>query len=533
MAQQRSHLLLLPQELQVEIVNQLDVLRDVSSVAQLNRHFRRLFFDYLFDFSCTKFIKEPWICWLKHDDDNPRTRELSWCRLVLQRAMITNSSWIAEQVTVRREVLNLTERLPEVFYYDTDSWGPNEEADSSGYLHCALTADAPHVVIALLKAGVDMSHETNKYPELTPLYLTLSMSRTSTQNELDASLQIACSNVLPRTVAHLLARGANPNASGSCGLNAVHCLLIARWPRIARDFAYCLQYKTFLRLWEGLAVPSWKSFIPTILTDLLAYGSDIHLPTQTTPKHRCHPGCWSSDRCSHQGATPLHLVAASKISKTIPLLLENGANPDALDGDGYTPLYEALRRGNKTAVHTLLGHSRDKNPIVHVPRRSTALHIACRFAYTHVVNRLLRAGVSANVLDGRGETPLHEVLSQKRRNKCVVKTLLSLSRYGANPDISTSPKTPRELAKSHPNRAVRELFDPAAQLHNGKALEPADQHAKATPTAKVRAWKNKRKHTTGAKRPPRSQNASSSAPREQSESQWNIQNPALAVEEDW
>ncbi|KAI1302002.1 ankyrin repeat-containing domain protein [Xylaria venustula] len=533
MAQQRSHLLLLPQELQLEIVSWLDDEEDVSSVAQLNRYFRCLFFDYSFDFSCTQFQQEPWACCYTHNDDNPRTRELSWCRLLLRHATKTNSSWLAEQVVVRRKVLDLTERLPVVFYYYTDHLQPHEGEDSSSYLHCAVTADAPHVVTTLLEAGADMNRETKNYPELMPLYQTLSMSHTSTQKELDTSLQIACSNALPRTVAHLLARGANPNAFNSYGLNAVHCLLSARKPKIASEFGYCLQFRNRERIWEG-TVPTWKSFIPDILTDLLAHGSDTHLTTQTRSKHQCHPGCWRSIRCRHRGATPLHLAAASKISKTIPLLLENGVNPDILDGDGYTPLYEALRQENQTAVHILLRHSRDKNPIVHVPRSSTALHIACRFAYIHVVDRLLRAGVSANVLDAQGKTPLHEVLSQKKRHWHVVKTLLSLSRSGADPDISTSPKTPRELANSHHNK-VKKAFDTAVWVDTREALEPVDVHGKVqtSPTEEVRARKSKRKHTPGSKKRSWSKYFTRNARRTARVIEWNAPSRNRTIEGQW
>ncbi|KAI0513226.1 hypothetical protein F5B22DRAFT_656942 [Xylaria bambusicola] len=149
--------------------------------------------------------------------------------------------------------------------------------------------------------------------------------------------------------------------------------------------------------------------------------------------------------------------------------------------DGYTLLYAALQQESERDFHMILERSTDKSPIVHVPLKSTALHIACRFAYKSMVTYLLDAGASANVLDDRGCTPLHEALKHM------------------NADRDNDP-TPRELAKSHPIQAVRDMFDAAVpervprppRLHARKPSEHTTRttESQAHSTTKPRVYKN-------------------------------------------
>ncbi|GAW19793.1 hypothetical protein ANO14919_092840 [Xylariales sp. No.14919] len=497
MAQQHGHLLTLPTELQLHIVEQLESFRDIGSVVRLNRHFRALFFDYLFDLKFTRRLQSTG--WKAQETikqtaqdgaqqinnaANPRNSlEFRLSGSLFQYAVRIDSPWIVEYIATRRKELNLMEPLPRRI---CEKAGYTME---TGYLHFALVSDAPRVAAYLLKYGVDMSQEIGDHPELMPLCLVLSMKSTRIQQELDACLRIACSYVLPRTAKSLLARGADPNAYSPYGLNAMHWLLAARLPGLSSDLIYRLKF----------GFRSWESGIPTILYDLLAYGADIHSPTKTSLSHECHSACWKSISCTQRGETAFHLVAASKFPEILALLVINGADPEALNEDGYTPLYGALRQEHKEAIDMILKLSANENPIVYAPRGSTALHIACRFAYARVVDRLLGAGASANVVDFQGYTPLHEALKQTKlgREKDVLDTLRSLSSYGADPDIPTRAPTPRELAKSHHLPVVRHMFDIGprerpARLHTPQSVGSADQPIKiqANRTPKSRVFKN-------------------------------------------
>ena len=52
-------------------------------------------------------------------------------------------------------------------------------------------------------------------------------------------------------------------------------------------------------------------------------------------------------------STPLHQAAQEGAVQVIELLLASGAAVDAVDGDGATPLWEAVRHGQDDAVRAL------------------------------------------------------------------------------------------------------------------------------------------------------------------------------------
>ncbi len=60
-----------------------------------------------------------------------------------------------------------------------------------------------------------------------------------------------------------------------------------------------------------------------------------------------------------QGKTPLNLAAYWDYAKTIKVLLEKGADPNITDNDGYSPLGTAARRGYKESVQVLLAAKAD------------------------------------------------------------------------------------------------------------------------------------------------------------------------------
>jgi ankyrin repeat protein len=55
-------------------------------------------------------------------------------------------------------------------------------------------------------------------------------------------------------------------------------------------------------------------------------------------------------------ATPLHLAANQGRTDVVLLLLENGADVNARDGNGYTPMHFAAKWGRRGTVEVLLGH---------------------------------------------------------------------------------------------------------------------------------------------------------------------------------
>ncbi len=102
---------------------------------------------------------------------------------------------------------------------------------------------------------------------------------------------------------------------------------------------------------------------PDEIQQLLALGADINIQ-------------------NYKGKTGLHYAAKAGFLKVINLLIENGADLDALDSDGETPLFEAIRSTIKSgekqraALEALL--IKGANPNVKNRKGQTPLQVARR-----------------------------------------------------------------------------------------------------------------------------------------------------------
>jgi ankyrin repeat protein len=120
------------------------------------------------------------------------------------------------------------------------------------------------------------------------------------------------------------------------------------------------------------------------------------------------------DRDSY-GNTPLHWAANWGFLEGVRLLLEYGADINAQNTDGETPLHRALRGSRKEQAETLeflLEHGADPNIADH--GGSTPLFLAGwdnmeAERAEKMVRLLLTHGADPNVRDKRGDTPLHEM----------------------------------------------------------------------------------------------------------------------------
>lgn len=333
------------------------------------------------------------------------------------------------------------------------------------FLHFALLADAPRVAAHLMKHGANMDQSLGDYPDLTPLCLTISQSQTSSQRDLDSALRIASSYALPRTTRFLLARGADANAM-NYGIAALHAALVRRlpWQMLERVRQYNIPHtkmSSFLLHGAEDTEVIRRSMIMQTVSELLKFGAQVQLRTTTSRIHMCNHRCWRSLDCDHRGQTALHLACASGIKEVVFLLFKSGADPSLPNDDGYTPLYYALVQEHGHIAQALLNRiPHTTNPIVFLPHQTTALHVACRYAFSQMVVVLLEGRADANVLDINGRTPLHEVLGQTQpeREKDVITTLNHLDRFEADPNITSNAQSPWQLAQTHPFKQVREMF---------------------------------------------------------------------------
>lgn len=131
----------------------------------------------------------------------------------------------------------------------------------------------------------------------------------------------------------------------------------------------------------------------------------------------------TADLLHHNGAepnvqgrrerTPLHSAAHNGKLELIRKLIEYGADIDARDKDGYTPLRfasEGLK--NPTVIRLLLDHGADVN--TRAGDLSTPLHMASGWGLVEVARILLEHGAMVEVEDDRGRTPLMVARAEKQ-----------------------------------------------------------------------------------------------------------------------
>lgn len=102
--------------------------------------------------------------------------------------------------------------------------------------------------------------------------------------------------------------------------------------------------------------------------------------------------------------TPLHLVARLGYADIAKLLLDSGADVDAVDGHAkYTALHFAILTDKKEMVRLLLDRSADVNA---APTGESPLHLAAREGSREVVELLVKRGADLSARTHQGMTPL-------------------------------------------------------------------------------------------------------------------------------
>ncbi|XP_050765707.1 ankyrin repeat and SOCS box protein 11 isoform X2 [Gymnogyps californianus] len=124
------------------------------------------------------------------------------------------------------------------------------------------------------------------------------------------------------------------------------------------------------------------------------------------------------------GITPLFNACCSGSVACVNMLLEFGAKPQ-LRNHLASPIHEAVKRGHRECMEILLAHEVDidQEDLQH----GTPLYVACTYQRTDCVKKLLELGANVNV-GKRLDTPLHAAA-----RKSSVEVVILLTDYGANP----------------------------------------------------------------------------------------------------
>jgi ankyrin repeat protein len=120
---------------------------------------------------------------------------------------------------------------------------------------------------------------------------------------------------------------------------------------------------------------------------------------------------------NNDGETPLMVASLLGHVDIVKLLLAKGADVDAMHKRGMTALMRASFEGHVEVVRVLVDHGADVNVEGMIP----ALSLACEMGRTKVVKLLLEKGADVNAKDHWGNTAL--VLASKKGHGQIVELL--------------------------------------------------------------------------------------------------------------
>jgi len=149
------------------------------------------------------------------------------------------------------------------------------------------------------------------------------------------------------------------------------------------------------------------------------------------------------------GGTPLHDAMYWASTDIVKLLLESGANPNVQDDSGLILLHDAVSRGYADIVELLLLYGGDVNATGR--NGQTPLHEAAWENQKEIAELLIEKGANVNARDRNGDTPAHVAALNEHRELFEL-----LTAKGADANAKNKQhKTPVDYANSRaPKDAV-------------------------------------------------------------------------------
>ncbi|MCC8986033.1 MAG: ankyrin repeat domain-containing protein, partial [Nitrospira sp.] len=181
----------------------------------------------------------------------------------------------------------------------------------------------------------------------------------------------------------------------------------------------------------------------------------------------------------------IHIALTENTPARTQVLLDRGANIEARNARGATPLIAAAAKGNLTLVLLLLNQgaeveARDRDG-------NTALHEASLQSHLPCVDALLTAGARPSLRNELGFTPLHQAVrrfwetsGESRADRLARQTAVihRLLRSGSDPQIQDNGgRTPVLLAMESANAPLRQAFSTPSVHATPVTLPPSHPQA--------------------------------------------------------
>jgi ankyrin repeat protein len=144
--------------------------------------------------------------------------------------------------------------------------------------------------------------------------------------------------------------------------------------------------------------------LPTI-KELILAGANINAPNQ-------------------DGDTPLNLAVEFEREEAVQLLVQLHANLNKIDGLGYTPLHNAILFNNFTLVNFFLASKADPN-ITNTATGNTPLHSATNQGLVEIVQLLIAYGVDINKTNKDGDNAIAAASLEKQDVQHCVSLLIA------------------------------------------------------------------------------------------------------------
>ena len=107
-----------------------------------------------------------------------------------------------------------------------------------------------------------------------------------------------------------------------------------------------------------------------------------------------------------KGKVVLHNAVKAGDQQQVKDLLDNGANINAMDSEGATPLFVALDKGHTEIANFLMEEDADVNASQD-DEGFTPLFLAVTQAFIEQTGMLIKKGADINAINKKGYTPLH------------------------------------------------------------------------------------------------------------------------------